>query len=172
MSYNAGETDIIDIPPNEGGQVLSRIINGTIKDWYEAGGALEFPGFITFEPLLASLGNQSLIAVRLIDVRTLVELEVDGQIPGSFHIPIADIEEAFRLNPASFFNKYGFTKPSTEDLNVVLTCKSGGRAKFARKLLQKQGYDKLRVYEGSFTDWKAKNGPLCFSSSQCKSTFI
>ena len=112
--------------------------------------------------MLDSLANQSSIPVTVIDVRTLRELQAEGKIPGSFNIPIANIEEAFRMNDEIFKNKYGFDKPKKTDLNVVLTCKAGGRAKFARKLLQKQGYEKLRVYEGSFIDWTANNGPVVF----------
>ena len=69
---------------------------------------------------------------------------------------------AFMLSDADFLAAYGLEKPSKNHENVVLTCKAGGRAKYARTLLKKQGYNKLRVYEGSFIDWTANNGPICF----------
>ena len=146
------------------------IYQGTMTEWYQenSNSSLDFPSNIEFRALLESLKNQSSIPAVVIDVRTLRELSVDGQIPGSFHIPIADIKEAFQLPEEEFSQKYGFFKPSLTYPNVVLTCKSGGRAKFARNLLSKLGYSKLRVYEGSFVDWVANNGPVCFpNENQC-----
>ena len=102
----------------------------------------------------------------LIDVRTERELNVDGKIPGSHNIPIAKIVSAFKLKNDEFLQKYGFEKPSKDYLNVVLTCQVGGRANFARKLLQKEGYNHLRVYEGSFLDWSEKDGQICLSSNK------
>ena len=115
-----------------------------------------------FQALLDSLNGLSSLPVAVIDVRTERELNSDGQIPGTFNIPIAQISKAFALSDKDFMAKYGLKKPSKEDENIVLTCKSGGRAKYARILLKKLGYNKLRVYEGSFNDWTANQGPVCF----------
>ena len=105
--------------------------------------------------------EESTVPVVVIDVRTERELKADGKLPGSHNIPIAKIADAFELSSNDFFKKFGFEKPSKNHKNVVFTCQIGGRAKFARKLLQKQGYNHLRVYEGSFVDWTKNNGPLC-----------
>ena len=111
-------------------------------------------------------GGESTIPVVVIDVRTERELNADGKIPGSHNIPIAKIKEAFKMPENEFFQKYGFKKPSKSYQNVVLTCQVGGRANFARKLLEKQDYNHLRVYEGSFLDWSDNNGPICFPNDK------
>ena len=110
--------------------------------------------------------EESTVPVVVIDVRTERELKADGKLPGSHNIPIAKIADAFELSSNDFFKKFGFEKPSKNHKNVVFTCQIGGRAKFARKLLQKQGYNYLRVYEGSFVDWTKNNGPLCSIGEQ------
>ena len=59
----------------------------------------------------------------LIDVRNPSELSDDGKIPGSFNIPLRDIEEAFKLTPENFFEKYEFELPDKDVKNVVLSCR-------------------------------------------------
>ena len=44
--------------------------------------------------------------------------------------------------------------------NVVLTCGSGVRASLADGILQRFGYSHLRIFYGSFDDWKANNGTV------------
>ena len=56
-------------------------------------------------------------------MRNATELEDPGQIPGSVHLPLYDIPEAFLLDDGEFLQKYGFNKPGTEAKNVVLTCR-------------------------------------------------
>jgi 3-mercaptopyruvate sulfurtransferase SseA len=44
--------------------------------------------------------------------------------------------------------------------NVVLTCGSGVRAGFADTIMQRFGYQHLRIYHGSFDDWREKKGEV------------
>ena len=60
----------------------------------------------------------------MIDVRNATELEEVGQINGSVHLPLYEVSQAFQLSEEQFREKYKFEKPSTEDKNVVLTCRS------------------------------------------------
>ena len=89
-----------------------------------------------------------------------IEIKTQKALPTAHNIPIDKIERAFQKSDDQFKIDHGFPKPSKDYPNVILTCKSGGRAKFAEKLLSKIGYGKLRIYEGSYNDWVANNGPL------------
>ena len=131
-----------------------------MKNWIDVGGPVNMTKFITFQPLLDSLNGLSIVPVVLIDVRSERELYADGKIVGSYNIPIDKILEAFKGTEESFRRLYGFDKPTKDDLNVVLSCQGGVRARFADHLLTKLGYLHLRVYDGSFADWKANNGPI------------
>ena len=51
------------------------------------------------------------------------ELKNDGKIPGSFNIPLPEIEKAFNMNQADFFDKYKFQLPEKDVKNVVLSCR-------------------------------------------------
>ena len=64
-----------------------------------------------------------IFSVMLIDVRNPSELSNDGKIPGSFNIPLPDIEEAFKLTPENFLDKYEFNIPDKDVKNVVLSCR-------------------------------------------------
>ena len=113
--------------------------------------------------MLDSLNGKSSIPVTLIDVRSEPEIVANGALPNAINIPIAKIAQVMAdTDPKRFKSIYGVEKPTKKDQNVILTCRSGGRARAAERMLKKLGYDKLRVYEGSFLDWKANNGPLLF----------
>ena len=59
----------------------------------------------------------------LIDVRNASELINPGKIPGSVHIPLYEISQAFQMPRELFQEKFSFEKPNKEDKNVVLTCR-------------------------------------------------
>ena len=54
------------------------------------------------------------------------------------------MEEAFKMDSDSFERKYGFRKPHPEEENVVVTCRSGRRAKLAIDALRPLGYQRLK----------------------------
>ena len=56
-------------------------------------------------------------------MRNASELIKPGKIPGSVHLPLFEIPQAFLLSEQDFSEKYGFEKPNTEAKNVVLTCR-------------------------------------------------
>ena len=61
--------------------------------------------------------------IVLLDVRNASELINPGKIPGSVHIPLYEISEAFQMPRELFQEKFSFEKPNQEDKNVVLTCR-------------------------------------------------
>jgi len=134
---------------------------GNIKAWIQSGGKIEYPKIINYQALYDSIvGDISTIPVILIDVRSPIEISTQKSLPTAHNIPISKIEKAFQKSNQEFKIDHGFEKPSKDYPNVILTCRSGRRAKFADVLLKKLGYNKLRIYEGSYLDWTANDGPL------------
>ncbi|XP_022242233.1 thiosulfate sulfurtransferase/rhodanese-like domain-containing protein 1 [Limulus polyphemus] len=114
---------------------------------------------IKFEELCNLLKTSK---ITLLDVRTFQELTDVGLIPGSMNIPLAELENAFHLSPDEFQNKYGFLQPSKNDESIVITCRSGRRAKEGVEKMEKLGYNKVRCYCGSFLEWKEKGRKVVF----------
>ncbi|ROT78443.1 Heat shock protein 67B2 [Penaeus vannamei] len=118
---------------------------------------ITYPIGIEFEELAERLLNNSVV---LIDVRNRWELEETGKLPRSQNVPLPEFKTAFNLSPEEFLKKYGFVKPEPEDDNVVLTCRSGRRILRAWDAIEPLGYCKVRLYFGSYLDWKARSAPL------------
>ena len=70
----------------------------------------------------------------VVDVRDAPELEQNGKIPGSVHIPRGMLE--FRADSETPYHNPAMQK----DRPVILHCASGGRSALAGKLLQEMGY--------------------------------
>merc|ERR1719369_1856651 len=116
---------------------------------------LTFPQEVTFQSLSILLKDNR---ITLLDVRNSSELVNPGKIPGSVNIPLHEIPGAFLLDPEMFLEKYNFPVPDTGDSNVVITCRSGRRARVAIKRLEPLGFTRLRIYPGSFIDWVERGG--------------
>ncbi|KAK4325962.1 hypothetical protein Pmani_003526 [Petrolisthes manimaculis] len=99
-------------------------------------------------------------AVKLIDIRQPWELIQTGKLPGSYNIPMNQLVHALSLSEHQFLHQYNFPKPRPRDSNVVLTCRSGRRVRVAWNQLEPLGYCNVRLYFGSYLDWKANGGPL------------
>merc|ERR550517_669512 len=98
--------------------------------------------------------------ISRIDVRTPAELDQTGKIPSSYNIPVQEIKNVFENMPGdAFLETYGFDKPELDE-PFILTCRSGRRARRAEQILVNLGFTKIRVYDGSWNDWTAKNGPI------------
>lgn len=75
-------------------------------------------------------------------------------------VSVSEIQAAFRRSDdADFATKYGFPKDGG-DLPLVLYCLKGKRALDAADKLILLGIpaEKIRIYRGSFADWKARGG--------------
>ena len=68
------------------------------------------------------LGIDDYFRIVLIDVRTPKEVSEEGKIPGSHNVPVAEVEEAFKLPADQFEKKYGFPLPDKEEKNIVTHC--------------------------------------------------
>ena len=82
---------------------------------------------------------------NLIDIRDIRELEKEGRVENSQHIPRGMLE--FWLDPESVYFKQG-----KFDLNkeMVLFCAGGLRSALAAKSLKDMGFEKVSHIDGGF----------------------
>jgi hypothetical protein len=86
---------------------------------------------------------------NLIDIRDIRELENDGRIENSRHIPRGMLE--FWLDPESVYFKDG---KLDMDKEMVLFCAGGLRSALAVKSLQEMGYKNASHIDGGFASMK------------------
>ena len=86
---------------------------------------------------------------NLIDIRDIRELEKDGRVEKSHHIPRGMLE--FWLDPNSVYFKEGKLNLSKE---MVLFCAGGLRSALAAKTLKEMGYEKVSHIDGGFSSLK------------------
>ena len=82
---------------------------------------------------------------NLIDIRDIRELENEGRIENSNHIPRGMLE--FWLDPQSPYFKEG---KLDLDKEMVLFCAGGLRSALAAKTLKDMGFDKVSHIDGGF----------------------
>ena len=82
---------------------------------------------------------------NLIDIRDIRELEKEGRIDSSFHIPRGMLE--FQLDPQSPYFKEGKIDINKE---MVLFCAGGLRSALATKTLKDMGFEKVSHIDGGF----------------------
>jgi rhodanese-related sulfurtransferase len=86
-------------------------------------------------------------APRVLDVRTPAEFET-AHIPGSYNVPLDNLREHRAELRAHL------------DDDVVLVCRTGGRAEQAEKALAEVGLPGLRVLEGGMVAWESNGAPV------------
>ena len=82
---------------------------------------------------------------NLIDIRDVRELEREGRIEGSNHIPRGMLE--FWLDPESAYFKQGKLDLKKE---MILFCAGGMRSALAAKSLKDMGFEKVSHIDGGF----------------------
>ena len=82
---------------------------------------------------------------NLIDIRDIRELQKEGRIEKSIHIPRGMLE--FWLDPESVYFKDGKLDPKKE---MVLFCAGGLRSALAAKSLKDMGFEKVSHIDGGF----------------------
>ena len=87
---------------------------------------------------------------NLIDIRDIRELQSEGRVENSKHIPRGMIE--FWLDPESVYFKDG---KLDMDKEMILFCAGGLRSALAAKSLQEMGYKKVSHIDGGFASMKA-----------------
>ena len=83
---------------------------------------------------------------NLIDIRDVRELEKQGRVENSHHIPRGMLE--FWLDPESTYFKQGKLDLNKE---MVLFCAGGLRSALAAKSLKDMGFDKVSHIDGGFS---------------------
>ena len=87
---------------------------------------------------------------NLIDIRDIRELENEGRIENSNHIPRGMLE--FWLDPQSPYFKEG---KLDLDKEMVLFCAGGLRSALATKSLKDMGFEKISHIDGGFSQMKS-----------------
>ena len=82
---------------------------------------------------------------NLIDLRDIRELEKNGRIENSIHIPRGMLE--FWMDPESAYFKDGKIDMNKE---MVLFCAGGLRSALSAKSLQEMGFEKVSHIDGGF----------------------
>ena len=101
---------------------------------------------ISPEDALKLLNNNK---CNLIDIRDIRELQNDGRIENSRHIPRGMLE--FWLDPDSIYFKDG---KLDMDKEMLLFCAGGLRSALAVNSLQEMGYIKISHIDGGFASMK------------------
>ena len=83
---------------------------------------------------------------NLIDIRDVRELEKQGRVENSHHIPRGMLE--FWLDPEGSYFKQGKLDLNKE---MVLFCAGGLRSALATKSLKEMGFEKVSHIEGGFS---------------------
>ena len=86
-------------------------------------------------------------APRVLDVRTPAEFET-AHIPGAYNVPLDTLRE----------HRAELRRHLDED--VVLVCRTGGRAEQAEQALREAGLPGLRVLDGGMVSWEAAGAPV------------
>jgi rhodanese-related sulfurtransferase len=89
----------------------------------------------------------------IVDVCDLPELQTNGKIPGSIHIPRGMLE--FRADAETQYHDQNLSK----DRSIILHCASGGRSALGGKTLKEMGYEKV-FNLGGFKDWVEAGGEV------------
>ena len=86
---------------------------------------------------------------NLIDIRDAFELQREGSVENSFHIPRGLLE--FSIHPDSAFSQRQKLDPNKE---MVLFCAGGMRSALAAKSLKDMGFKKISHIDGGFSALK------------------
>ena len=108
--------------------------------------ALKEINTISAEEALKKINNKE---CNLIDIRDIRELEKEGRVENSSHIPRGMLE--FWLDAESVYFKDGKLDISKE---MVLFCAGGLRSALAAKSLKDMGFEKVSHVDGGFTSIK------------------
>ena len=86
---------------------------------------------------------------NLIDIRDIRELQREGSVENSLHIPRGMLE--FWIDPESAYFREGKLDPNKE---MVLFCAGGLRSALSAKSLQDMGFEKVSHIDGGFSEMK------------------
>ncbi len=90
----------------------------------------------------------------VVDVRGAAEIARDGALPGAANIPLGEVQAAL-ARPEQWPERYGVARAPARDEEVILSCRSGVRARVAAEMFRQAGYVRATVYDGSYLDYAA-----------------
>ena len=105
-------------------------------------------------PAAEAIGLLDDESVVLVDLRDVRELEREGRIPGSVHVPRGMLE--FWLHPGSPYFRDLFAEPR----RFVLYCNKGWRSALAARTAAEIGLADVAHVGGGFEAWKAAGGAV------------
>uniref|UniRef100_A0A2P2HVJ2 Thiosulfate sulfurtransferase/rhodanese-like domain-containing protein 3 n=1 Tax=Hirondellea gigas TaxID=1518452 RepID=A0A2P2HVJ2_9CRUS len=100
---------------------------------------------------------QCLEDLTLIDVRQPAELQFQEQIPGSVHIPLGNLRDAFQLSEADWQQKFNTAKPNKINKGIIFYARGPIASSAAVEIAHKLGYKKSRHYVGGWEDYCIQN---------------
>jgi hydroxyacylglutathione hydrolase len=119
-------------------------LQGGMSSWTAAGRLFEsIPGVGAAE-LKARLDRDEPLTV--LDVRQITERRQEGAVPGSMAVYVGELPQKLDEVP--------------RDKPVVTYCDRGARAMIAASILQRNGYDDVEYFPGSFQAWTARGLPV------------
>ncbi|MGD0232613.1 MAG: MBL fold metallo-hydrolase [Syntrophorhabdales bacterium] len=119
-------------------------LSGGMLSWHKAGEETVSHGTVTVRELCSILDSGG--PSCLLDVRSQGELEKDGRIANALHIHVTQLPQHFHKVP--------------KDRPVYIFCASGLRSAIAASLLERAGWDDVKVVLGGFTGWKSSACPV------------
>src|SRR5690606_13478635 len=90
----------------------------------------------------------------IVDLRDIREIERDGRIPGSVHVPRGMLE--FWIDPESPYHKPVFASGK----RFVFHCSGGLRSALATKTVQDMGLTPVAHIDGGFAAWRDAGLPV------------
>ncbi|XP_074837154.1 thiosulfate:glutathione sulfurtransferase [Carettochelys insculpta] len=119
-----------------------------------AAGSMDGGHVIAYKDMKALVASGK---AHIVDVR-LPEEVANGRIANSVNVPVAEVEEALKMDPKTFKMKYGVDKPQMGDENLIFHCQMGRRGAQATEIALALGYAKARNYAGGYKEWSEKEG--------------
>jgi rhodanese-related sulfurtransferase len=91
----------------------------------------------------------------LVDVRSELQRERDGVVPGSVHFPRNVLE--WRCDPASSYRDERVSDPVRQ---LIVMCDEGYQSSLAAANLKRLGFDRATDLAGGFQAWRAAGLPV------------
>ena len=121
---------------------------------------MDFTGVATRQFILDNLSNPE---VKLLDTRSPAEhsgkkvfAERGGHIPGSVNMEwteAMDKQHDLRLKPAKELRQMLESQGITQDRTVIVYCQTHHRSSLSYVMLKHLGYERVRGYDGSWSEW-------------------
>ncbi len=121
----------------------------------------EHSPLVDFETVLGLVesGGDGFVVV---DTREAWEYE-EGHVPGAIQLDwreLVDVDGTRGLKPDDELETILAERGVTPEKQVVLYCNTARRISHTYLVLRHLGYENVAFYEGSLTEWKARDGPV------------